>query len=200
MEELLQKYKLQIALLLIGLILIGVGILGYQYSRPNQEAEIEILSGHDEPEETAEAGRIIVEISGEVLNPGVYELAPGSRVNDLLIAGGGLSAKADREWVGKNVNLAQKLVDGVKIYIPRKETVNVGDSKASPTSSPQTVQGKININIASAAELETLWGVGEATAEKIIAGRPFQKPEELLEKKIVKSNVWERIKDQITVY
>jgi competence protein ComEA len=198
MGELLQRYKLQIGFLLVGLILIGVGVVAVKYSELESETKIEVVSANEELAEEA-ADKIIVEISGEVLKPGVYELDPGSRVNDLLIVGGGLTAQADREWVGKNINLAQKLTDGVKIYIPRKEVENSEKNKplANDTDS---VPKKININLASMAELDSLWGVGEATAQKIIEARPFQKPEELLEKKIVKSNVWEAIKDQVTVY
>lgn len=202
MEELLQKYKLQIGLLLVGLILTGVGILAFKYSKIENEPKIEVLSASEERFEEEPTGKIIVEISGEVLKPGVYELEVGSRVNDLLIAGGGLSSQADREWVGKNINLAQKLVDGVKIYIPQKLTESGKGTvkEVLSRSSDLPDQTKININTASVAELDSLWGIGEATAQKIIEARPFQKPEELLEKKIVKSNVWEAIKDQVTVY
>jgi len=59
---------------------------------------------------------------------------------------------------------------------------------------------KININTASEAELDMLWGIGPATAQKVISGRPYQKTEDLLNKKIVKTNVWEEIKDKISVY
>ena len=196
MEELLQKYKLQIGTLLTGLILIGVGVLGFKYFSLESGSEIEILEGSDFAEVAADKVKIVVDISGEVIKPGVYELESGSRINDLLITAGGLSAKADREWVSKNINLAQKLTDGVKIYIPEKtEKLPNLSNLTNPSNS-----SKININNASLAELDTLWGVGEATAKKIIEGRPYQKPEELLEKKIVKSNVWESIKDQVTVY
>jgi competence protein ComEA len=198
MGELLQRYKLQIGLLLVGLILIGVGVIAVKYSELESETKIEVISGSEELAEEETVDKIIVEISGEVLKPGVYELDPGSRVNDLLIVGGGLTAQADREWVGKNVNLAQKLADGVKIYIPRKAVESPSSKPLANT--PAAVPGKININIASIAELDSLWGVGEATAKKIIEARPFQKPEELLDKKIVKSNVWEAIKDQVSVY
>ncbi|MGI5825800.1 MAG: helix-hairpin-helix domain-containing protein [Patescibacteria group bacterium] len=199
MGELLQRYKLQIGLLLVGLILIGVGVIAVKYSELESETKIEVISGSEELAEEETVDKIIVEISGEVLKPGVYELDPGSRVNDLLIVGGGLIAQADREWVGKNINLAQKLADGVKIYIPRKE-VEKSESSKPLANDTDFVPGKININIASIAELDSLWGIGEATAKKIIEARPFQKPEELLEKKIVKSNVWEAIKDQVSVY
>lgn len=184
-EGFLEKNKYSLGSLVLGLLLIGAGFLSYrmwQYSGP----KVEILG-----EETApEGSKIVVEIAGEVMSPGVYELSPGGRVKDLLTMAGGLTAAADRGWVEKNINLAAKLADGAKIYIP-------GITNLSNSSN---LSNKININTASEAELDTLWGVGPATAKKIVSGRPYQRPEELLEKKIIKSNVWETIKDQITVF
>ena len=100
----------------------------------------------------------------------------------------------------KNLNLAQKLVDGAKIYIPERGETD--SNKDSPRSSLQgeSLQGRININTAGSAELDTLYGVGPATAEKIIQNRPYGAVEELLSKKAVKSNVYESIKNQITVF
>jgi len=88
--------------------------------------------------------------------------------------------------------LAQKLTDGAKIFIPA-----VGENSQTDN---QAVEGKININTASEAALDMLWGIGPATAQKVISGRPYQKTEDLLNKKIVKTNVWEEIKDKISVY
>ncbi len=116
----------------------------------------------------------------------------------MLTIAGGLSADADREWAAKNINMAMKLVDGAKIYIPKAE-VSTGEVLSIKKQVLREAE-KININSASESELDTLWGVGPATAKKIIDGRPYQKPEELLQKKIVKSNVWEAIKDKITVF
>jgi competence protein ComEA len=130
-----------------------------------------------------------------VQKPGVYELKSGSRINDLLILAGGLSAEASREWVSQNMNLAQKLTDGAKVYIPVKP-----ETRNSQLANRQTANAKININTASASQLDTLWGIGPATAQKVISGRPYQAIEELLTRKIVKSNVWEAIRDKITVY
>ncbi len=193
------KNKLALSVFLFGLILIGLGILGLKIFNSGNGPKVEIL-GESAPAavNTDSLMNIIniikVEIAGEVIKPGVYELKEGSRVNDLLIAGGGLSAKADREWVAKSVNLAQKLTDGAKIYIPAVSTnwSNLSNLSNSPA--------KVNLNTASEAELDKLWGIGEATAKKIIDSRPYSRTETLLEKKIVNKGVWEKIKDEITVY
>lgn len=173
---------------LIGLILLALGILAIFLTTKNQP-EIEIL-----PVEQAEVGaNIFVDLRGAVQNPGVYELPADSRINDLLIRAGGLSAEADREWLDKNINLAQKLTDGVKIYIPEQSGRVEGQESKKTTS-------QININTASTAQLDTLWGIGEARTKAIIAGRPYQTVEELITKAKIPKNVFEKIKNEITVY
>lgn len=175
---------------LIGLILLALGVLAIFLTTPN-EPQIEILPAGESAEKTNIGNTILVDLAGAVQKPGVYELPFGSRLNDLLILAGGLAAEADREWLDKNINLAQKLTDAVKIYIPP-----IGEVK--PESKKTTSQ--ININTASAAQLEALWGIGEARAKAIIAGRPYQASEDLLTRKIVPQNVFEKIKNEITVY
>lgn len=212
-ESFLEKNKLPALILLIGVVLIGAGLLVYKIFTFETGPKVEILgetsSNSSLPFRSPDSGGtkegdssfLTVEASGEVLNPGVYKLLSGSRVNDLLTLAGGFSADADREWVAKNINLAMKLNDGVKIYIPRKPNPSSPSNSSNLSNFSNSYSGdKININNASESELDTLWGVGPATAKKIIDGRPYQQPEDLLNKKIVKSNVWEAIKDKVTVY
>ena len=185
---------------MLGVILLGLSVLIFKISSfTAEQPKVEILGESDPATAGSQASFIVVEASGEVQKPGVYKLNAGSRVGDLLTAAGGLSAEADREWVAKNVNMAAKLQDGVKIYIPSKKEMGNEKMEAGKEAGSEKSE-KININTASEAELDTLWGVGPATAKKIVEGRPYQKPEELLEKKIVNKNVWEKIKDKITIY
>lgn len=206
-DSFLQKYKLPLIFSLFGLILLGLGVLTIKKLFP-EESKVEIssesnstgiFSGQNSAQSPQEA-KIFVDIAGAVIKSGVYELEIGSRINDLLILAGGLSEKADRDWVAKNINLAQKLFDGAKIFIPKLGDSSPSNHSGSSNLSNPSLQNKINLNTATVTELDTLWGIGEVTAKKIIEGRPFQKPEDLLYKKIVKSNVWEKIKDLVTVY
>jgi len=195
LEEIWERYKLPIVLGLVGLILVGIGTLSVLLLG-QKETAIEILPA----EEVAEKATIFVDLQGAVEKPGVYELSGDSRLNDLLILAGGLSASADREWVERNLNLAQKLVDGGKLYVPREsERVKEQESEKVAGSSA-VVAGRININSAPASELDSLWGIGEKRAQAIIEGRPYQSIEELLNRKIIPQNVYERIKDEISVY
>ncbi len=115
----------------------------------------------------------------------------------------GLPEKADRNWVEKNLNLAAKLSDGAKIYIPKLgELQNNTTNFVQGISSEGNVTGSnslINVNTVSASELDTLHGVGPVTAQKIISNRPYQSVDELLSKKSVNSKVFSQIKDKVSV-
>ena len=169
---------------LLGVFLLGVGILSAILiaGKSGGGSEVEII----EVGEENELSEIMVDVSGAVVKPGLYKLENNARINDALVMAGGLSEDVDQDWFSKNLNLAKKLVDGQKLYIPFKGETSLTD--------------KININSASVSQLDTLWGVGEATANKIIEGRQYGSVEELLTKKVVNSNVYERLKDKVSVY
>jgi len=150
---------------------------------------------------------IVVEIAGAVEKRGVFKLPQGSRVQDLLILAGGLSPDADRAWVEKHVNLAAKLNDGQKIYIPSKsEQSSQKSAKNNPGEEEHSesvmgsMQTLVNINTASQKELESLPGIGPVYAQKIIEQRPYSSIEELVSKKVLKPSLFEKIKDRISVY
>jgi competence protein ComEA len=199
-EKVLYKYRYPLVFLLIGIILTGVGILLSKTSL-NSSDKIEIL---EEPE--IQKQEIIIEVAGAVEEPGVYKLSSDARTEDALIAAGGVSADADRDWMEKFLNRAQVLQDGQKIYIPNEgeqsEVLSASNSGVdqSVSSTFKAENGElININTASASELESLWGIGPVYAQNIIEHRPYSKVEELLEKKVLKENVYERNKNLLTV-
>ena len=144
---------------------------------------------------SASALVIVVHVAGEVNVPGVYSLAAGSRMVDALDAAGGPTNRADLEVI----NLATPITDATQIYVPaRNQTarqtfrrpqpgVNGGVNGGATGQTDDQQGGVININRASAAELEQLPGVGPATAQAIIDYRtsngPFATPEDLLEVK-----------------
>lgn len=158
---------------------------------------------HESTVAGAVRGKIVkVDIQGAVVQPGVREIPYNSRIDDVLNAAGGLSPKADRTYVSKNINLAQVVVDGMKIYIPSlgeaPVTTMSSNSVAKQTNSNPTLTPSMNINTASSEELERLSGVGPVTAQKIIQGRPYQTISDLQTKKIVSASVFAKIKDDIT--
>lgn len=185
-EKLWQQYRLPFLFGLFGVLTLSVGIFTALYfSRTS--SSIEIINIEDDEE------MIFVDLAGAVLKPGVYELPFGSRYKDLLSRAGGLSGTADRDWVERNMNLAQKLEDGIKVYIPsKKEAVNLGEVAGATT--------KININTASQGLLESLSGIGKVRTTEIIKERPYNRIEDLKTRKVIPDGVFEDIKNKISVY
>jgi competence protein ComEA len=118
---------------------------------------------------------IIVDVAGEVENPSVIELPVDSRINDAIKAAGGLTTQADIS----QINRAAILSDGEKIYIPTKPNPSPAVSSptngesipSSSTDSTNSTKSQININYASATELENVPGIGPVTSDKIIRYR-----------------------------
>lgn len=155
-----------------------------------KEPTVEYLVKTGTAREEGPGRDIWVDVSGAVVVPGVYKLTEGARVKDALVAAGGVSSTADRAVLAKEVNLAAILTDGQKIYIRAAG----GEVAGAETTD------KINLNSASLSELDSLWGVGSVRAGEIVKNRPYAKAEDLLTKKIVTKSVFEKIKDQITVF
>lgn len=115
---------------------------------------------------------LIVHVSGSVKRAGVYQLEKDKRIIDAIEKAGGMWEEADSDAL----NLAEKIKDGMKIYVPKK-------GEKPTTSTNLKSQSYIDLNLAEKEELMTLPGVGEKTADKIIAYReaqPFEKVEDLL--------------------
>jgi competence protein ComEA len=136
---------------------------------------------------------LTVHAAGAVAVPGLYRLPAGSRVADLVNAAGGLSGDGDAD----RVNLASPLNDGQRVYLPRHgeavPAVEAGDEGVSPASDSPGGPGPggpqaaaiVNLNTATAEQLDTLPGVGPSTAAAIIEHRrqhgPFKSPDGLLD-------------------
>lgn len=198
LSEFLSQFRWQVAFLLIGTALTASGLILFRSSFFHSP-QIEII------QETE--NELVVEVGGSVSNPGVYHLPLNSRVDDALNHAGGMTEDADLLWVEKTLNRAGKLQDGQKIYIPTlSEQSDIQSAKNSGGTSPssQTIgvtdSKLVNINTATQNELESLWGIGPVTAQNIIEQRPYSSVEELLVKKILKSNVYERNKELLTIY
>ena len=149
----------------------------------------------------ADAG-IVVYICGEDNNPGVYELDEQSRISDLLELCGGATDHACLEAV----NLAKKIFDGERVYIPSIDEIKgsgISLSEGDITGSSEASSRLININQASAEELKTLPGIGDQIANNIIEHRqkygPFRSKEELKNVNGIGEKKYEQIKELISV-
>lgn len=134
---------------------------------------------------------IVVDVAGAVVHPGVYRVTAGSRIADALAAAGGATDDADFAAINK----AAPVRDGQRVYVPRPgETVPAG-------SAGSDAQLKIDVNHATAAELEALPGIGPTIAARIVrsrGGHPFARIEELQTRGLVTARVFADIKDMVT--
>lgn len=193
-NSLLSKYKLPVGLSLIGIVL----ILGGIFTNNNKSR---LNSASNFPKESIVSPKenlIAVDIAGAVNKSGVIKVQEGTILEDVVKLAGGFSSNSNQEYISKNINLAKKVSDGMKIYIPFKGEQGIV-SQESGVLSATTSKKEININSSTQADLESLTGIGPATAQKIISGRPYQKVDELLNKKIVPKATFEKIKDSLTI-
>lgn len=139
---------------------------------------------------------IYVHICGAVINPGVYQVPAGTRVYQALELAGGSS---DDAYLS-GINLADKLADGQKVYIP-SEGENAEGIISTDSGDVQSVM--ININTASEAELMTLPGIGQSRAKDIINYRVknglFESIDDIMKVSGIKEAAFEKIKDLIKV-
>jgi len=152
----------------------------------------------------AQDGPIVVSVEGAVARPGVYSLPGGSRVNDAIQASGGLTDDADVS----GINLAARLRDEERLIVPSRAQPTVTTPEQSATleaTGTATAESArlININTASAAELEELPGIGPALARAIIdyrtANGPFRTIEELALVRGISLQMVDRLRPYVTV-
>lgn len=150
---------------------------------------------------------VVVHVAGAVLHPGVYSLPVDARVSDGVAAAGGSLGSAAPDAV----NLARIVADGERIYIPTQEEADgalggaggveswTGEASATGVKG----DGSIDVNRATAAELEALPGVGPATAQKIVDDReangPYTKPEDLMRVPGIGAKKFEAMREQVSV-
>lgn len=121
---------------------------------------------------SSSAAEVYVDVDGAVVRPGVYRLKDGARVSQAIDAAGGLTAEADVT----GLNRASKITDGQKIYVPtvgeQQAAAAVGGADSAAVASGVGSSSElVNINTASAAELQTLSGIGPSMAQSIIDER-----------------------------
>ena len=147
---------------------------------------------------------IVVDVQGAVTRPGLLSLRDGSRVGDAIAAAGGYSSSVDVTAASRTLNLAAKLGDGDQIRVPilGEEPTFAAPADSGAGAAPPAEGGPIDVNTASAEELDTLPGIGPVTAAKIIDARteaPFATVDEVLSRGAVGAATFEDIRELITV-
>ena len=173
------------------------------------DAASTVEAGSRVPGASASAGPLVVEVGGAVVKPGVYRLPAGSRVGDAVTAAGGFGPRVDAALADRQLNLAAPLRDGDEVHVPvRGEVTSApgggggaagggGGSSGSGGSS-----GPIDLNRATAEQLDTLPGIGPVTAAKIIAAReeqPFTSVDDLGTRKVLGAATLDKIRALVTV-
>lgn len=146
---------------------------------------------------TTEASFVIAHAAGAVLQPGVYELPAGSRVTDLIDAAGGAAADADLD----RLNLAAPVVDGQRVYVPKIGEAMPADAAVGAVGGQPA--GPLDLNTATLEQLDTLPGVGPATAKAIIDERErrggFRSVDDLLDVRGIGPAKLDGLRDLVTV-
>jgi len=178
------------ALLVVIVVALGLGA-AYAVVRSRAPAVIPVAVVEPSPTPTA-APSVVVDVAGAVARPGVVRLPFGTRVADAIAAAGGVTPDADLA----STNRAALLRDGARIYVPHfGETPPAG-------SLGSDAETKVDINHATAAELEQLPGIGPSTAGRILRSRdqrPFAKIDDLQNRGLVTARVYADIRDLLTL-
>lgn len=198
------KNKIRMAgfLLLLCLSVCGANLTACG-TKQEQDTLISLLGEQQEeevlPDETEEMGsasgqNVFVYICGEVVSPGVYEMAADSRIWDVLLEAGGFTEDASLV----SVNLAERVEDGMQITIP-----SLLEEEERKKEAEREAAGLVNLNTASKEELCTIPGIGESRAEAILEYRRarggFSDVEEIMQVDGIKEGLYTKIRDKIYV-
>ena len=185
----IEKYRTYIGIFLILLILIGGGILLWNAKKGGQSNLVK--------------NEIRIDIEGAVKNPGIYQFKSGAIIEDAIKAAGGLAEQVYKDKLASQINRVEVLRDGQKILIPIKSSVAGAQANQSVQQSSDVIAGKININTATAEELDSLPDIGPAYAQKIIDYREehggFESIEDIQNVAGIGPKTFEKLKDLITV-
>lgn len=212
----LQRY--QLPALLIGSVLSLALVLNFS-AEPDLTVAATPIESARSLQEAFPSSELRVEVSGAVRTPGVYALPAGSRLIDAITAAGGWGERIDPLRIEICLNLAAPLTDGSAIRIPSRDDrfllgvqgILCGTLYAAPgdiaavdvpgSTATTATGGKIDLNTATAEQLDTLPGVGPATAAKIIAARkeaPFLIVDDLRTRGIISDRVLQQIRPLVT--
>ena len=200
--------KGRFALLGIGIGLMIWGVILAARQQLNQPTDVKFYPSQEQSEISEQSSQqLVIDIAGAVVKPGVYrfeQAASGFRLSEAIEAAGGITDQAAFDWIDKNLNLARRIKDGEKIYIPFKNDFELGvENQLSGQIAGMEINSMVNLNLANKEELISLPEIGPATAEKIIDYREqkggFVSIEEIMAVSGIGEKTFEKIKDKITI-
>lgn len=203
------KILIYVLIIIIVIIVFFIVIVFYYFNNRTENIEynenlvneLNIENNKISDENIKEESKIKVHITGEVRNPGLYELEEGSRILDIINLAGGITPEANLD----KVNLAYQISDGQKVKIPSIKDEEVGnyifENSGENVIEEDKNNTKIDINKADLNDLITLSGIGESTAQKIIDYREkngkFKKIEDIKNVSGIGESKYNQIKDYI---
>jgi competence protein ComEA len=191
----------RIAIAALATALLAVGLGGWLFIsagaiEPAPEELVDPFGAASASPPEVASHRLVVDVEGAVLRPGIIELPGGSRVADAIEAAGGYSPQADLAAAAAQVNLAATLRDGQQIVVPMIGAAAGGGYGGAVSG------GLVDLNSASPDELDALPGIGPVTVEKIVAARaeqPFASLEEMVTRKVLTTSQVDKIRDLVTL-
>lgn len=212
LNDFLRIHLFETILGILAILICGVSAFIFYSTRSETFKEPVVNVAHTNTIPSKTADLLSVDISGAVNKPDVYSVRKDTRLKEVLSLAGGFSENADAGFFYRNFNLSRYLIDQEKIYIPSSEEIRLGlytenqkivdyTSAQSPTNNSvySDTSDRVHINNATLDELDTLPGIGKTTAQKILDNRPFSSIDELISKKILSQNAYNKITDMISL-
>ncbi len=185
-------YRVPLIFLMASLVCIICAVVFY--TKLLQTGEQIQFSSDNFDKSSSESAKVAVDVRGAVVRSGVYYVPSGARIADAIALAGGVSDLVDMDLADKMLNYAGFVSDGMKIYVPKKE--NITSEQSQSLTSAEAI---ISINTDSSTQLESLPGVGEITARKIIDNRPYASLEELVTKHVFSASLLEKLRDKLSL-
>lgn len=188
-------YKIAIIFAITGFSLILISLIAMSRTYSPKQEEVYINTYNENPIEDLANSEYVVDVQGAVKKPGIYVFENKVRIAEVIERVDGFQEQADTHWIGKSLNQALYISDGMKLYIPFEN-----DQLSSSAELVDRIDNRlINLNLSSKEELKSLPGVGEVTAQKIINARPITSVSSLLEEGLVGEKTFEKIESSVIV-
>ena len=193
--------RIAVAALATAVVAVGLGawllVAGEAAPRPSTDELLDPFGSAAAALPSLAPERLVVDIEGAVIRPGIIELPAGSRVADAIEAAGGYAPEADLAAGAAQVNLAALVRDGQQIVVPL-----IGAPPGSGAPGGGSAGGLVNLNSAGPEALDALPGIGPVTVQKIVSARaeqPFGSLQEMVTRKVLTNAQLDKIRDLVTL-
>ncbi|MCA1057982.1 helix-hairpin-helix domain-containing protein [Rossellomorea aquimaris] len=202
MQSIIEKYRTILVIVMICFVFLIAYVLKNATYPPKEEVAFTAapVKKKENPKLEKDAENVFVDVKGEVMKPGLYEVRQGERLKFVIDRAGGFTDDADK----KMMNLAVKVTDEMMIYVPKiGEMEIVPPEIVTPVSGTEAGHDILNINTASQQDFETLPGIGPSKAASFVQYReengPFSTIDEITNISGIGDKTFEKLKEHISV-